>query len=69
MSDIKLIECSFCHKDSHSVKKIIAAPDGIFICDECVILCVQIMCGTAKNQVELEKVNSDVAQQAESRGE
>lgn len=34
--------CSFCGKSQHEVKKLIAGPT-VFICDECVILCVDII--------------------------
>lgn len=34
--------CSFCGKNQHNVKKLIAGPN-IFICNECVELCVDIM--------------------------
>ena len=34
--------CSFCGKNQHNVKKLIAGP-SIFICNECVELCVDIM--------------------------
>ena len=31
--------CSFCGKEKAKTKKLIAGPDGVFICDECVALC------------------------------
>ncbi len=31
--------CSFCGKEKSKVKKLIAGPEGIFICDECVEVC------------------------------
>ena len=31
--------CSFCGKEKAKTKKLIAGPDGVFICDECVSLC------------------------------
>ena len=34
--------CSFCGKSQHEVKKLIAGPT-VFICDECVELCVEII--------------------------
>jgi ATP-dependent Clp protease ATP-binding subunit ClpX len=39
--------CSFCEKDQHAVKRLIAGPRGVFICDECVALANQIMCDEA----------------------
>ncbi len=42
-STIKLLYCSFCGKSQHEVKKLIAGP-SVFICDECVELCNDIIC-------------------------
>ena len=38
----KVLFCSFCGKDQNSVKKLIAGP-AVFICDECVDLCNDII--------------------------
>ena len=38
----KLLYCSFCGKSQHEVKKLIAGP-SVFICDECVDLCNDII--------------------------
>jgi ClpX C4-type zinc finger/Glyoxalase superfamily protein len=38
----KLLYCSFCGKNQHEVKKLVAGP-FVFICDECVDLCVDIV--------------------------
>ena len=35
--------CSFCGKEKSKTKKLIAGPEGIFICDECVELCRDMM--------------------------
>ena len=35
--------CSFCSKAQSQVKRLIAGPDRVFICDECVALCGQII--------------------------
>ncbi len=35
--------CSFCHRSEEEVKRLIAGPDGVNICDECVGLCVEIL--------------------------
>ena len=37
-----MINCSFCQKSRNEVAKLIAGP-GVFICDECVGLCVDIL--------------------------
>ena len=36
-------KCSFCNKLQGTVKRLIAGPAGVFICDECVGLCGQII--------------------------
>jgi ATP-dependent Clp protease ATP-binding subunit ClpX len=38
----KLLYCSFCGKSQHEVKKLIAGP-SVFICDECIELCNDIV--------------------------
>src|SRR5262249_8116197 len=40
----KTLFCSFCGKSQHDVKKLIAGP-GVYICDECVGLCTEIVDG------------------------
>ena len=41
-SSEKLLYCSFCGKSQHEVKKLIAGP-SVFICDECIDLCNDIV--------------------------
>ena len=45
--------CSFCSKPQAQVKRLIAGPDRVFICDECVTLCDQII-----SEEDAEKVAS-----------
>ena len=45
MSDIprdEILSCSFCDKDQDNVRKLIAGP-AVFICDECIMLCNDIL--------------------------
>ena len=42
IEDGKLLYCSFCGKSQHEVRKLIAGP-SVFICDECVDLCNDII--------------------------
>jgi ATP-dependent Clp protease ATP-binding subunit ClpX len=35
--------CSFCTRGQEEVQRLIAGPGGVFICDECVTLCTQII--------------------------
>ncbi len=36
------LKCSFCGKDQESVRKLVAGP-GVYICDECIELCTEIV--------------------------
>ena len=51
-NDDKLLYCSFCGKSQHEVKKLIAGP-SVFVCDECVDLCNDII------QEELQEVSEE----------
>ena len=35
--------CSFCGKTQDQVRKLIAGPNGAYICDECVDICAEII--------------------------
>jgi ATP-dependent Clp protease ATP-binding subunit ClpX len=37
------IRCSFCNKTQNQVKKLIAGPNGVYICDECIDICADIL--------------------------
>ena len=41
-SRIETLFCSFCHKGKDAVAKLVAGP-GVYICNECVALCDQII--------------------------
>ncbi|MBR3517057.1 MAG: ATP-dependent Clp protease ATP-binding subunit ClpX [Lachnospiraceae bacterium] len=43
MIDPKKIKCSFCGKSQDAVRRMIAGPEGIYICDECVEICSDII--------------------------
>ena len=49
------IRCSFCGKRENEVRKLIAGPDGVFICNECVDLCV----GIIEEEYEFDAANMD----------
>lgn len=38
----KVLHCSFCGKSQHEVRKLIAGP-SVYVCDECVALCTEII--------------------------
>lgn len=37
------VRCSFCGKSQQQVRKLIAGPNGAFICDECIDICSEII--------------------------
>lgn len=39
----KLLYCTFCGKSEHEVRKLIAGPSSIYICNECIGLCNDIL--------------------------
>jgi ATP-dependent Clp protease ATP-binding subunit ClpX len=47
-----LLKCSFCGKSHKQVKNLIAGPAAIFICDECIELCKEII-GTEERRQPL----------------
>ncbi|MEJ8776329.1 ATP-dependent protease ATP-binding subunit ClpX [Pseudogracilibacillus sp. ICA-222130] len=51
------LKCSFCGKDQESVRKLVAGP-GVYICDECIDLCTEIVEEEigSDEEVELEEV-------------
>ena len=51
-NDGKILYCSFCGKSQHEVRKLIAGP-SVYICDECVELCNDII------REELDEANLD----------
>jgi ATP-dependent Clp protease ATP-binding subunit ClpX len=56
--------CSFCGKSQHEVRKLIAGPT-VFICDECVVLCMDII--GEENQASLSKSRDGVPTPKEIR--
>lgn len=47
--DNKTLECSFCHKNNNEVKKMVSG-ENVFICNECVELCQEIMHGNPEKK-------------------
>lgn len=46
------IRCSFCGKTDMQVRKMIAGPNGAYICDECVDICAEIIEEELGNEIE-----------------
>jgi len=53
-------KCSFCHKSQDRVEKLIAGPEDVYICNECVALCVDIL-GEVLTSPAAPQVGSDTA--------
>ncbi len=53
----KLLHCSFCGKSQHEVKKLIAGPN-VYICDECIDLC---------NEIVRDEIQADSPKQSENQ--
>lgn len=51
--DKKQLKCSFCGKSQDQVKRLIAGP-GVYICDECIDLCSDIIQDEFEESVELD---------------
>lgn len=60
---IEELRCGFCAKAQHSVRKLIAGP-LVFICDECVAVCVEII--KDDERIEARNRTTTVAEPAES---
>ena len=50
------VRCSFCNKPQNMVRKLIAGPDGAFICDECIEICMDIL----EEELEAEEETPEV---------
>ena len=51
--DKKQLKCSFCGKNQDQVKRLIAGP-GVYICDECIDLCSEIIADEFEETVEFD---------------
>ncbi|MFZ0371573.1 MAG: ClpX C4-type zinc finger protein, partial [Halobacillus sp.] len=47
------LKCSFCGKSQEQVRKLVAGP-GVYICDECIELCTEIVEEELGNEEEVE---------------
>ena len=55
--------CSFCGKSHAEVKKLIAGP-GVYICDNCVVLCKQVLDKELASQLKKHKPRISIAKPA-----
>ena len=51
--DKKQLKCSFCGKNQDQVKRLIAGP-GVYICDECIDLCSEIIADEFEDTLEFD---------------
>ncbi|WP_138202991.1 ATP-dependent Clp protease ATP-binding subunit ClpX [Haloimpatiens lingqiaonensis] len=54
--DKKQLKCSFCGKNQEQVRRLIAGP-GVYICDECIELCSEIITDEFDDEVEVDMTN------------
>jgi ATP-dependent protease Clp ATPase subunit len=58
-----VLKCSFCGKSQKEVKKLIAGP-GVYICDECIDLCNDIIVEEKQKEKEPSQTNADSPSEA-----
>lgn len=51
------VRCSFCNKSQDQVRKLIAGPNGAYICDECIDICADIIEEEYEDGPEAEEVD------------
>ena len=51
------IRCSFCNKTQDQVRKLIAGPAGVYICDECVEICADIVEEEYEDEVQTQELD------------
>ena len=60
------IRCSFCNKTQDQVKKMIAGPAGVYICDECVEICADIVEEEYEEEAEETELDINLLKPVES---
>ncbi len=59
------VRCSFCNKSQDQVKKMIAGPNGVYICDECVDICADIIEEEYEEGSEIEEMEINLLKPVE----
>ena len=57
MKENEHLHCSFCGKPEELTKRLIAGPNGVYICDECVEICRDVIKEQAENKESSEAIN------------
>ena len=52
------VKCSFCGKKQEQVRKLIAGPEGVYICDECIDICADMIAEEFEDDYVETKVES-----------
>ena len=61
------VRCSFCNKTQDQVRKLIAGPSGVYICDECVDICADIIEEAYEEEPEVEEMEINLLKPVEIR--
>lgn len=59
------VRCSFCNKTQGQVRKLIAGPAGVYICDECVEICADIIEEEYEEEPEVEEMEINLLKPVE----
>lgn len=59
-ADDKALHCSFCNKTQGEVTKLISGPGGVYICNECISLCNEMIIEEHQEQVVTELLGSNL---------
>ena len=62
------VRCSFCNKTQEQVRKLIAGPAGVYICDECIDICAEIMEEEYEEEPAAEGVEINLLKPVEIKG-
>ncbi|MBP5414831.1 MAG: ATP-dependent Clp protease ATP-binding subunit ClpX [Lachnospiraceae bacterium] len=52
------VKCSFCGKKQEQVRKLIAGPEGVYICDECIDICADMIAEEFDEELDEPKIDS-----------
>ncbi|MBD5484656.1 MAG: ATP-dependent Clp protease ATP-binding subunit ClpX [Lachnospiraceae bacterium] len=59
------VRCSFCNKTQDQVRKLIAGPAGVYICDECVDICADIIEEEYEEEPDVEEMEINLLKPVE----
>ena len=59
-TDDKALHCSFCNKTQSEVEKLISGPGSVYICNECISLCNEMILEDKQEQSAVELIGSEL---------